>query len=64
MSRLLKIFNLLKVYNMRLNLNKCALKVWLRKFLEFMVNQRDIKANPNKIKVILKMKVSQTPKQV
>ena len=42
-------FNTLRSYNMKLNLNKCAFVVMARKFLRFMVSQRGIEVNPNKI---------------
>ena len=52
-SHLSKSFQVLKNYNMKLNLTKCAFGVSARKFLGFMVNNRGIKANPDKIKVML-----------
>ena len=42
-------FNTLHSYNMKLNPGKCAFGVMVGKFLGFMVSQRDIEANPNKI---------------
>ena len=42
-------FNTLRSYNMKLNLNKCAFGVMTGKFLGFMVSQRGIKVNPDKI---------------
>ena len=38
---------------MKLNPLKCALRVGLRKFIGFMVNQQGIEANPKKIKTFL-----------
>ena len=35
-------------YNIKLNLSKCAFGVTARKFLGFIVSQRDIEINPNK----------------
>ena len=55
-KHLQKIFNVLKSYHMKLNPEKCAFGVGSKKFLGFMVNQRGIEANPDKIKVILDMK--------
>ncbi|KAM1965037.1 hypothetical protein ACFX15_045435 [Malus domestica] len=49
-------FTILKRYRMRLNPNKCAFGVGSGKFLGFMISQRGIEANPEKIKVILDMK--------
>ncbi|XP_030959078.1 uncharacterized protein LOC115981029 [Quercus lobata] len=40
---------------MKLNPGKCAFGVTARKFLGFMVSQRDIEANPNKIRAIMEM---------
>ena len=38
---------------MRLNLAKCAFGVTVGKFLGFMVHERGIEANPEKIKAIM-----------
>ena len=51
-------FNTLKQYNMKLNPSKCAFGVSSRKFLGFMVLNRGIEANPDKIQAILDMKPS------
>ena len=45
-------FDTLRSYNMKLNPSKCAFGVTARKFLCFMVSQRDIETNPNKIRTI------------
>lgn len=50
-------------YGMKLNPNKCVFKVGSRKFLGFMVNQRGIKANPEKIKALIVMKPLRTIKK-
>ncbi|CAL2229902.1 unnamed protein product [Prunus armeniaca] len=39
----------LKQYNMRLNPSKCAFGVSSGRFLGFMISQRGIEANPEKI---------------
>ena len=57
-------FNTLKRYNMKLNPSKCAFGVALGKFLGFMVSQRGIEANPEKIKAILDMKPPQNIEEV
>ncbi|KAM1376543.1 hypothetical protein ACFX2F_038268 [Malus domestica] len=49
---------------MRLNPNKCAFGIGSRKFLDFMISQRGIKANPEKIKAILDMKEPITSKDI
>ncbi|KAM2645264.1 hypothetical protein EV1_018825 [Malus domestica] len=54
----------LKRYQIRLNPNKCAFGVGSGKFLGFMISQRGIEANPEKIKAILDMKESVTSKDI
>ena len=54
-THLAEVFPILKSYNMKLNPVKCAFGVSARKFLGFIVNNRGIEANPNKIKVVLDM---------
>ncbi|KAM1699398.1 hypothetical protein ACFX1Q_030440 [Malus domestica] len=49
---------------MRLNPNKCAFGVDSSKFLSFMISQRGIEANPEKIKTIIDMKESVTSKDI
>ncbi|KAM2676695.1 hypothetical protein EV1_003341 [Malus domestica] len=49
---------------MRLNPKKCAFGVGSGKFLGFMISQRGIEANPEKIKAILDMKESVTSKDI
>jgi len=49
---------------MKLNPNKCAFKVSLGKFFGFMVSQRGIEANPNKIQAILSMEPPKNVKEV
>ena len=51
-------FDTLRQYNMKLNPSKCAFGVSSRKFLRFMVLNRGIEANPDKIQAILDMKPS------
>ena len=57
-------FNTLKPYNMKLNPSKCAFGVSSRKFLSFMVSQRGIEANPEKVRAILEMSSPKTIKEV
>ena len=40
---------------MKLNLNKCAFEVMERKFLGFMVSQRGIEVNLDKIQAIMEL---------
>ena len=49
---------------MKLNLSKCAFGVASGKFLGFMVSQRGIEANPEKVQVILNMTSPKTIKKV
>ncbi|KAI5337749.1 hypothetical protein L3X38_017020 [Prunus dulcis] len=50
-------FAILKQYKMRLNPTKCGFGVASEKFLGFMISQRGIEANPEKIQAILNMTV-------
>ncbi|KAM1832337.1 hypothetical protein ACFX13_022299 [Malus domestica] len=63
-TNLSETFTILKRYRMRLNLNKCAFGVGSGKFLVFMISQRGIEANPEKIKAILDMKEPVTSKDI
>ena len=49
MEDLRETFDTLRSYNMTLNPEKCAFKVTAGKLLGFMVSQRGIEANPDKI---------------
>ena len=57
-------FDTLRSYNMKLNLSKCAFGVTAGKFLGFMVSQRGIKANPNKIRAIVEMAFPKNVREV
>ena len=57
-------FQALRTYNMKLKPEKCAFGVSSGKFLGFMVSQRGIEANPDKIKAILEMSPLTTVKEV
>ena len=57
-------FDTLRSYNMKLNPRKCAFRVTAGKFLGFMVSQRGIEANPDKIRAIIEMKPSRNVKEV
>lgn len=57
-------FNTMDKYRMKLNLAKCVFGVGPGKFLGFVVNQRGIEANPEKIKALLEMKTPETIKDV
>ena len=49
-------FDMFRQYKMKLNPNKCAFGVASRKFLGFMVSQRGIQANLDKIQAIFEHK--------
>src|SRR3954471_12404868 len=53
-------FDVLKKYNMKLNPQKCVFGVTTGKFLGFMVTNRGIEANPDKIKAIFDMEEPRT----
>ena len=59
-----EIFNTLRFYNMKLNPSKYAFKVMARKFLGFMVSQRGIEVNPDKIQAIIEMVPPRNVKEV
>ena len=54
-AHLSEAFQILRNYNMKLNPAKCAFGVSAGKFLGFIVNQRGIEANPDKIRAVLDM---------
>ncbi|XP_074355725.1 uncharacterized protein LOC141695377 [Apium graveolens] len=49
---------------MKINPEKCAFGVPSGKFLEFLISERGIEANPKKISDIMEMKVSRTQKDI
>ena len=57
-------FGTLRSYNMKLNPEKCAFRVTAGKFLGFMVSQRGIEANPDKIRAIIEMAPPRNVKEV
>ena len=64
MKDLKETFDTLRSYNMKLNLGKCAFGVMAGKFIGFMVSQRGIEANPDKIRAIMEMKPPRNAKEV
>ena len=52
-SHISKCFSILRKYGMKLNPEKCTFGVKGGKFLGYMVTERGIEANPDKIKAIL-----------
>ena len=59
-----KTFDVMDSYRMKLNPAKCVFRVGAGKFLGFIVNQRGIEANPEKIKALLDMKTPRSIKDV
>ena len=57
-------FDTLRSYNMKLNPGKCAFGVTVGKFLGFMVSQKGIEANPDKIRAIMEMTPPRNMKEV
>ena len=57
-------FETLRRYRMKLNPSKCVFGFSSGKFLGFMVSQRGIEANPDKIKAVLEMTPPKTIKEV
>ena len=63
-ANLSEAFQILREYNMKLNPAKCAFGVSAEKFLGFIVNNREIEANPDKIKAVLDMSPPSNIKEV
>ena len=63
-AHLADMFKILRKYHMKLNPLKCAFGVASRKFLGFMVNQRGIEANSEKIQALLDMRSPSKTKEV
>src|SRR3954463_6984194 len=61
---LLKLFQRLRKYQLRLNPNKCTFGVRSRKLLGFIVSQRGIEVDPDKVRAIQEMPAPKTKKQV
>ena len=63
-SDLSETFDSLRRFRWKLNLEKCVFGVSLGKLLGFIVSQRGIEANPEKLRDILKMKTPTALKDV
>ena len=59
-----KLFQWLRKFKLRLNLAKCTFGVKSGKLLGFMVSQKGIEVDPDKVRAILEMPVPQTEKEV
>ena len=64
MEDLKETFDTLYSYNMKLNPSKCAFGVTAWKFLRFMMSQRGIKVNQDKIRTIMEMVLPRNVKEV
>ena len=64
MPALRKFFEIIWFYKLRLNPKKCTFKVTSGELLEFMVSQRGIEVDPDKIKAIVEIKPSRTKKEI
>ena len=63
-THLQQVFDILREYGMKLNPLKCAFGVSAGKFLDFMVTQRGIEANPLQLKAILQTLAPSSKKEV
>ena len=63
-AHLSEVFQILREYNMKLNPSKCVFGVSTRKFLGFIINNRGIETNPDKIKAVLDMPSPSSIKEV
>ncbi|KAJ4715114.1 Retrovirus-related Pol polyprotein from transposon opus [Melia azedarach] len=63
-SHLRGTFDVLRKFGMKLNPEKCAFGVVAGKFLGYMVHQRGIEANPEKIKAIVEMRSPRMTKEI
>ena len=64
LSDLQETFNTLRLYSMKLNPSKCVFGVTAGKFLGFMVSQRGIEVNSEKVQAILELEPPRTVKAV
>ena len=64
LSDLQETFDTLRSYNMKLNPSKCTFGVTAGKFLGFMVSQRGIEVNTEKVRAIMELEPSKTVKAV
>ena len=64
LDNLQETFDTLRSYNMKLNPSKCMFGVTAGKFLGFMVSQRGIEVNPEKVRAIMELRPPRTVKEV
>ncbi|XP_022867790.1 uncharacterized protein LOC111387466 [Olea europaea var. sylvestris] len=63
-QHLTEMFDILRKYGMKLNPRKCAFGVSSGRFLGYIVNNRRIEANPEKIQAVIQMRPPTKPKEV
>ena len=64
LNNLQETFDTLRSYNMKLNPSKCVFGVTAEKFLGFMVFQKGIEVNPEKVRAIIELGPLRTMKEV
>ena len=64
LDHLQKLFERLKKYKLRLNPNKCTFGVRFGKLLGFIVSEKGIEVDPEKVKAIQEMSTPCTEKEV
>ena len=64
LDNLQETFDTLRSYNMKLNPSKCVFGVIAGKFLGFMVSQRGIEVNSEKVRAIMELRLPRTVKEV
>ena len=64
LSDLQETFDTLRTYNMKLNSSKCAFKITAGKFLGFMVSQKGIEVNLEKVWAIMELAPPKMIKEV
>ena len=64
MQKIFGVFEVLRQHKLRLNVEKCTYGVGAGKFLGYLITNRGIKANPNQIEVVNRLRPSSNPKEV
>nr|KYP42400.1 Retrovirus-related Pol polyprotein from transposon opus [Cajanus cajan]KYP42403.1 Retrovirus-related Pol polyprotein from transposon opus [Cajanus cajan] len=59
-----KLFNRLRKYKLKLNPTKCTFRVRSGKLLGFIVHEKRIELDPNKVRAIIEMSPPKTEKEV
>ena len=64
LTTLERLFERIRQFRLRLNPKKCTFGVTCRKLLGYMVNERGIEADPDKVRAILDMLASRTKREI